>query len=83
MAHLSVRELPLELDQALRKEANKRNSSKTEVVLEALKVFFNLAPKKKSPRNLKNFFGKMTKKEFKEFQKVTSDLNNIEENLWK
>jgi hypothetical protein len=84
VAHLSIRQLPELINQALQREAAKKRTTKTEIVLNALNDFFNLTGKnKKKRRNVRTFFGKMTKKEYQEFQKNTSNLSDIDEDMWK
>jgi hypothetical protein len=84
MARLSIRELPESINQALQREAAKKRTTKTEIVINALAEFFNLTGKhKKKHRDVQSFFGKMTKKEFQEFQKNTSNLDNLDEDMWK
>jgi hypothetical protein len=62
MAHLSIRKLPDSINQALQREAAKKRTTKTEIVLNALNDFFNLTGKsKKKHRDVRGFFGKMIK----------------------
>lgn len=84
LKNLSIRKLPPELEKAIQLEAKKNNTTKTEVVLKALKQAFRLekAPVKVH-RDLRKFFGKMTPQEFKEFQKLTGDFSKIDEEMWK
>lgn len=85
MAHnLSIRNLPLNLEKAIQKEAKKNNTTKTEVVLTALNSFFNLDQKpKRVQRDIRSFFGQMTLKDYQEFQKQTQDFSSIDEEMWR
>lgn len=84
MSKLSIRKLPLDLDKAIRREVQKRHTTKTQVVIDALKEAFQV---QKNPtkvrRNIRDFFGKMTRQEYKRFKKVTEDFSKIDEDMWK
>lgn len=82
--NLSIRKLPPELEKAILSEAKKNNTTKTEVVLKALKQAFQLEKAStKVRRNLHKFFGKMTSQEYQEFQKHMGDFSNTDEEMWK
>lgn len=83
MSHLSIRRLPPELDQAIQKEARKRNASKTDVVLAALKEAFQLRESTKPHRDVRSFFGKMTKREHQELQKLMQGFSETDPEMWK
>lgn len=82
--NLSVRKIPPELEKAIQQEAKRRKTTKTAVVLMALKEAFHL--EKASPkvqRDIRKFFGKMTPQEYQEFQENTRDLSAIDSEMWK
>ena len=88
MSYLSIRKLPPELNQAILQEVQKRQTTKSKVVIEALKQVFHLSgpPSIKVLRNTRGFFGKMSQKEYQEFQKLQkgfSVISVIEEEMWK
>ncbi len=82
--NLSIRKIPPELEKAIQQEAKRRKTTKTEVVLRALKEAFHL---EKAParvqRDIRKFFGKMTAQEYQEFQKSTQDFSGLDRELWK
>ena len=82
--NLSIRNLPLELEKAIQQEAKKKNTTKTQVVLKALKEAFHLEKTQtKVRRDIRKFFGKMTREEYQELQKHTRDFSNIDKEMWK
>lgn len=84
MANLSIRKLPTELEKAIQREARKRKTTKTEVVIDALTEVFH--PGKSSAgvhRDVRGFFGKMTRQDYQRFQKLTRDFSAIDVELWK
>ncbi len=84
MAYLSIRKLPPELALMIQKEVQKRQMTKTDVVIEALKLAFHLEKSPpKAQRNIRGFFGKMSQKDYEEFQKLTQHFSTIDEELWK
>lgn len=84
MAHLSIRKLPPELNQAIVREARRRGATKTAIVIEALKKVFHLesAPVR-IQRDVRKFFGKMNLKDYQEFQELTRDFSKIDKEIWK
>jgi len=83
MAKLSIRKLPEDLDQAIRRETHKRNTTKTRVVIEALRAGLHISPPSSPIRkNIRAFFGKMSKQDYKRFQKITKDFSDIDEDMW-
>lgn len=81
--NLSIRKLPPELEKAIQLEAKKNNTTKTEVVLKALRQVFRLEKGPLKQRDLRKFFGKMSVKEYQEFQKSTGDFSKVDEEMWK
>ena len=83
MSTLSIRSLPQKVEEALARELKKSGKNKTQIVIAALEAFFHLKPQKDRRRKIRNFFGKMSTKEFSNFQKATQDFEKIDESLWK
>lgn len=82
--NLSIRKMPPELENAIQKEAKKHKTTKTDIVLRALKEVFHMEKMAtKVQRDIRNFFGKMTLKEYQDFQKHTRDFSTIDEEMWK
>ncbi len=83
MSSLSIRKLPKDIEKALREEAKARKLTKTEIVLKALEERFHLGDRERKRRRLREFFGRMTKDQYAEFQKTTEPFSQVEEDLWK
>ncbi len=84
MAHLSIRKLPPEIENAIQQEAKKRNVTKTLVVLDILRESFHLnGASPKVNRDIRSFFGKMSRQDYSDFQKTTRDFSEIDKDLWK
>ena len=83
MSALSIRKLPKEIDDALRQEARARKTTRTEIVLEALKDRFHLSDQEQKSRRLRSFFGKMTREQFDRFQKATEGFAKVDEEMWR
>ena len=82
--NLSIRKMPPELEKAIQREATRRKTTKTEVVLRALRVAFHLEkPPAKVQRDIRKFFGKMTAQEYQEFQNHTGDFSVTDAEMWK
>lgn len=82
--NLSIRKIPPELEKAIQQEAKKHQTTKTAVVLNALKEAFHLQKTSaKVQRNTRQFFGKMTLQEYQEFQKSTQDFSVLDAEMWK
>lgn len=82
MSSLSIRKLPRDLEKALLREIQRQGKTKTQVVLEALAKRFGLEHREKKREKFRRFFGKMTAKEYREFQEATKPFSQIEQELW-
>lgn len=80
--NLSIRKLPPELEKAIQQEVKRHRTTKTKVVLRALKEAFHLERPSKVQRDIRHFFGKMTREEYQEFQKYTRDFSTVDEDMW-
>ena len=83
MTYLSLRNMPVELEKEIKREAKSRHLTKTAIVLEALRSFFGIGSAGKVDRNLRSFFGKMKMEDYKEFTDITRDFSSIDEGMWK
>lgn len=82
--NLSIRKIPSELERAIQIEAKKSKTNKTQVVIKALRQAFNLEESPtKIQRDVRKFFGKMTLKDYQEFQKQTQSFSSLDEDMWK
>jgi hypothetical protein len=82
MSHLSIRYLPPKLEKKICREAQRRHTTKTAVVLEALEKAFQKHSYQRN-QDFRSFFGKMTQAEFKNFQKATQVFDRIDPELWR
>ncbi len=83
MSSLSIRKIPRDVEKALRQEARSKKTTKTEIVLEALQEYFHLTSRERKRRNLRHFFGRMTKDQYRSFKTATEPFSEIESDLWK
>ena len=82
MSSLSIRKLPHDLERELVREARKRGSTKSEIVIEALKMRFGLGDRALLRKRLRGFFGKMSRADLKEFDEATKGFSKIDPELW-
>ncbi|MBI2982559.1 MAG: hypothetical protein HYY44_09780 [Deltaproteobacteria bacterium] len=82
MSTLSIRSLPPGVEKALIKEAKRQKKTKTEIVLAALEKSLGLTHESQRRKELRRFFGKMTREDFKVFQEATHAFAEIEKELW-
>ena len=85
MSGLSIRKLPVRLEQAIKREARRQAATKTEVVVRALEHAFGVGDSAKLARreHLRSFFGKMSREEYESFVEATRLFEEIDEDLWK
>jgi plasmid stability protein len=76
----TVRNIPADLDRALKARAKKTGKSVNQLALEALSQSVGLAPKR---RNLRDMPGAWSKREATEFDKFLAQHRRIDEELWK
>ncbi len=82
--NLSIRKMPIEIEKAIQLEAKRCKTTKTNVVLAALREVFRLErPVIKVRRDVRKFFGKMTMAEYREFEKATKSFSHLDEEMWK
>ncbi len=83
MSTLSIRKMPKEIEKALIHDAKKKGKTKTDIVIEALQEKYHLEPLSVKCRSIREFFGKMTSKEYQEFLDVTQPLREVDQEMWK
>lgn len=57
--------------------------TKKKICVQPLGNAFELHQEKSKKRSLRSFFGKMSKRDWKQFQEATAPFGLIDENLWK
>ena len=82
MSHLSIRQLPGDIEKALEHEAKVCGKTKSQIVLEALAERFHLSPQDQKKAKLKSFSGKLSKEDFSLLQKALEDFDTIDPSLW-
>ncbi len=82
MSSLSIRRLPKILQSALAREARKLGKTKTDIVIEALEQRYSFQPANQRRQTLRDFFGKMTRRELKKFQEATKCFSEIDKDMW-
>lgn len=83
MSYLTVRNLSADLARELKKEARKRGTSLNGTVIELLRRALGLDHEAPFDNGLGKLAGKWTEEEFKEFEKNTAFLEQIDEELWR
>lgn len=81
--HLTVRNVPPELAEALRKEKNRRGKSVNQVVIELLRQALGLEPGQVRSNGLAALAGTWTQEELEEFEAAIAPLEVIDEELWR
>jgi plasmid stability protein len=77
----TLRNIPPELDSALRRRAKEEGRSLNEVALEALREGIGLGPQRLRRRDLSDLAGSWTPDA--EFKKAIAEQDQIDEDLWK
>jgi plasmid stability protein len=77
----TLRNVPVEVDNALRRRAKEEGKSLNEVALEALSEGVGLGPQKLRRRDLSDLAGTWTPDA--EFKKAIAAQDQIDEDLWK
>jgi hypothetical protein len=83
MSYLSIRNVPLAIEKAIAREAKKHNTTKTEVVVNALELVLLGKPRRSVVRrDIRSFFGQLSREEFLEFEKATKVFGKIDPADW-
>ena len=80
--NLNIRKLPDDLDQAIDKRVRLLQTTRTEVVVSALKVALGIS-QPRFKRDVRSFFGQMNHKQYQDFLNHTDGFQKIDKELWK
>ncbi len=84
MNQLTIRNIPIEIEKKIKKEAKKNGLSFNKAFILLLKKAFGLSEEKKLFYNdLDHLSGVWEKKEAKEFSRTLKNMRKIDEELWK
>lgn len=83
MSTLSIRKLPRDVEQALRRETRRQRKSKTDIVVHALKEAFHLGTHENRAEQLQRFFGGIAPEDLAALDKAVQDFEKIDEALWR
>lgn len=83
MSTLSIRKLPRDVEQALRRETRRQRKSKTDVVVHLLKEAFHLSTQEHRARRLQQFFGSVSPADLAALDEAVQDFEKIDEELWR
>lgn len=82
MRHLTVRNVPDHIAQALRTEKETQSKSLNQTVIDALERGLGFDRKGKRSNGLARFSGGWTAKELSEFNEAIRPFEDIDEDLW-
>jgi len=84
MTQITIRNIESQLHQALKREADKKNTSMNRLVVYILKEAMGLEGKvsHKKYHDLDHLMGTWTESEFDEFEAATEDFDHIDGELW-
>ena len=81
--HLTVRNVPPELADALQEEKKRLGTSINQVVIELLRQALGLGPGQVRSNGLAELAGTWTQEELEEFEAAVAPLEEIDEELWR
>lgn len=82
MKHLSVRNVPPDLHEALQQEKHRRRESLNQTVIDLLRQSLGLADTPRS-NGLRKLAGNWSEEEFQEFTEAVSSTEQIDEEIWR
>ena len=82
LTHLTVRNLPNELAEALNEERRRRGSSLNQTVIDLLRQALGMGPARRS-NGLARLSGTWSQEEFEEFERAIAFTEQIDEELWR
>ena len=84
MTQLTIRNIEQQLHQALKHEANRKNTSMNRLVVHILKEAMGLKEQstQKVYHDLDHLAGTWSEEEFSEFEKATEAFEQIDEEMW-
>ena len=83
MKHLTVRNVPVEVAEALQAEKLRRGASLNQTVLDLLRRALGLAPDAAYENGLSRHAGDWSQAELQEFEDNTRMFRQIDEELWR
>ena len=83
MRHLTVRNIPADLASALDRARKQGGHSLNSTVVALLRKALGLEPGKRFSNGLAKYAGGWSEKEFREFERNTAFLRQIDEDMWK
>lgn len=81
--HLTVRNVPPQMAEALEKERRGRGLSLNETVIRLLQRALGLEPNAKRSNGLAHLAGDWSEEEFKHFEKAIEPMEQIDEEMWR
>ena len=83
MRHLTIRNVPADLDERLREEKRLRGRSLNQTVLDLLSQAVGLASGGPRSNGLRTFAGTWSAEDQAEFERAIADTEQIDEELWR
>ncbi len=80
MKHLTVRNLPPEIAEALKREKRRRGTSLNQTVIDLLEQSLGVSGQRSN--GLHRFAGSWTEQDFREFEKAVAGFDAIDPDLW-
>jgi plasmid stability protein len=83
MAYLTVRDIPGDLDKALRSETRRRGKSLNQTVIDLLKQALGIGWDSPGANGLEKLAGAWNQKELDSFERATAVFEHIDEEQWR
>ncbi|MBI3926106.1 MAG: hypothetical protein HY319_11235 [Armatimonadetes bacterium] len=83
MKHLTLRNIPSELAEALQQEKHRRRQSLNQTVLDLLRQSLGLATRSARSNGLAELAGNWSEEEFREFSQAIAPTEEIDEEMWR
>jgi len=81
--HLTVRDIPVELGEALEKERRRRGVSLTRTVIDLLRQGVGLGPEGSRRNGLRDLAGTWTAEQHARFEAAIASVEQVDEELWR
>ena len=81
MKTLTIRNVPDDLHEALKREKERRGQSLNQTVVDLLRQ--RLSPDARPSNGLRAFAGDWTEEELREFEQATAEFEQIDEEMWR
>lgn len=82
MKHLTVRNLPAEVAEALDRERQRRGLSLNQTIVQLLRRALGIGPGIPPTNGLRRLAGSWSEEEFEEFEEAVADFERIDEDAW-